>query len=51
MNIKLLSLITILTITLCACSESSIADDTLDNTSWELFAISKHRPVQGTIIT
>jgi heat shock protein HslJ len=59
MKIKLIYLIASLAILLSACaSADSISPDgtplestSLDGTSWELFAISKHRPIEGTNIT
>jgi heat shock protein HslJ len=50
MKIKLIFLITIITIILSACNFIPNASDPLDGTAWELFAISKHRPIEGATI-
>ena len=49
MKLKSLTLIILLTILLSACG--SIGGDPMDGTSWELYAISKHRPIEGSHIT
>ena len=49
MKFKTMLFITLLTILLSACG--SIGGDPLDGTSWELYAISKHFPINGSHIT
>ena len=50
MKINLASLVFLLTL-LSACSATPASIDSLDGTSWELYAISKHFPVEGSNIT
>jgi heat shock protein HslJ len=49
MKIKILTLIILFTILLPACARADSVS--LDGTSWELYAISKHRPIEGSTIT
>ena len=49
MKFKALILISLLTILLSNCG--SVSGDPLDSTGWELYAISKHRPIEGSTIT
>ena len=49
MTSKIITLITFLTIQLSACG--NVGGDPLDGTSWELTAISKHTPVEGSHLT
>ena len=49
MKLKTLTIITLLTILLSACG--SMGGDPLEGTSWELFAIGKHPPIEGSHIT
>ena len=51
MKIKKFVLIVFAGILLSACNASPTANNLLDGTSWELYAISKHRPIDGTTIT
>ncbi len=51
MKDKLLLLTLLTVILLSACSAVALSADPLDGTSWELFAISKHLPLEGTTIT
>ena len=50
MKIKLLS-IAFLLVLLSACGALPAASDSMDGTSWELYAISKHRPIEDSNIT
>ena len=50
MKNKLVTLAFLLVL-LSACSAFPAASDSLDGTSWELYAISKHRPLEGSNIT
>ena len=50
MKINLVSLVFLLTL-LSACSAVPASNDSLDGTSWELYAISKHFPIEGSNIT
>ena len=49
MQFKSLALTALLIILFSACS--NLGDASLDGTSWELYAISKHRPIEGSTIT
>ena len=49
MKFKTFTLITVIAILLTACG--SIGEDSLKGTSWELYAISKHPPIDGSHIT
>lgn len=51
MKYKLLLLTLLVVILLSACGVSPLASDPLNGTSWKLFAISKHRPIEGSTIT
>ena len=50
MKINLVPLVFLL-ILLSACSVTPVASESLNGTSWELYAISKHRPIEGTTLT
>ena len=50
MKIKFLS-IAFLLVLLSACGALPAASDSMDGTSWELYAISKHRPIEDSNIT
>jgi heat shock protein HslJ len=45
------SVLVFLFILLTSCSAFPAASDSLNGTSWELYAISKHRPIEGSNIT
>ena len=49
MQFKSIALAALLIILFSACS--NLGNASLDGTSWELYAISKHRPVDGSAIT
>ena len=49
MKFNLLTLFTLFVILLSACNSAGNA--TLDGTSWQLFAIGKHPPIEGSNIT
>ena len=51
MKHKLFVLISLAALFLSACGASPLASDPLNGTSWELFAISKHSPLDGTTVT
>lgn len=53
MNLKVLSLVlTLFALLLSACGiPDPFGSDPLDNTNWELVAIGKHRPIEGSYIS
>ena len=50
MKIRMIS-IAFLLVLLSACNVFPAVSSSLDGTSWELYAISKHRPIEGSNIT